>query len=215
MPLFVKTWTGASNLLNGLKSDRAPGTICARVCDRATKLVRMAARSVALAWFIDECPLLRRKVPYCHDVMDISFPDDHETTDFERRHEHAAGLVVRDLDRGIHADSPPAFLTTSSKVKLLPVSSLMKRTKTESSTSLKSRETRPEEFPSDSARAVRGNRNPLSTANRQTREACPLNPGSCLRGLLQRGLAHLPGVFPQSFCEKALSLAILDELVHF
>jgi hypothetical protein len=25
----------------------------------------------------------------------------------------------------------------------------------------------------------------------------------------------LPGVFPQSFCEKALSPAILDELVHF
>src|SRR4249920_2590563 len=67
---------------------------------------------------------------------------------------------------------PPAFLTTSSKTKFLPVNSLMKRTKTESSTSLKSRETRPEEFPPDSARGVRGSSNPLSTTNRQTREAC-------------------------------------------
>jgi hypothetical protein len=47
----------------------------------------------------------------------------------------------------------------------------MKRTKTESSTSLKSRETRPEELPPDSASEVRGSRNPLSTASRQMREA--------------------------------------------
>ena len=67
---------------------------------------------------------------------------------------------------------PPAFLTTSSKTKFLPVNSLMNRTKTESSTSLKSRETRPEEFPPDSARGVRGSRNPHSTARKQTREAC-------------------------------------------
>src|SRR6185436_9438158 len=67
---------------------------------------------------------------------------------------------------------PPAFLTTSSKTKFLPVNSLMKRTKTESSTSLKSRETRPEAFPPDSARRVKGSRNPLSTASRQMREAC-------------------------------------------
>src|ERR1700675_1465211 len=67
---------------------------------------------------------------------------------------------------------PPAFLTTSSKTKFLPVNSLMKRTKTESSTSLKSRETRSDEFPPDSARGVRGSSNPLSSARRQTREAC-------------------------------------------
>src|SRR5437588_12995402 len=67
---------------------------------------------------------------------------------------------------------PPAFLTTSSKTKFLPVNSLMKRTKTESSTSLKSREIRPEAFPPDSARRVRGRRNPHSTASRQTRKAC-------------------------------------------
>src|SRR4249920_3814220 len=67
---------------------------------------------------------------------------------------------------------PPAFLTTSSKTKFLPVNSLMKRTKTESSTSLKSRETRPETLPPDSARGVRGRRSPLSAANKQTREAC-------------------------------------------
>src|SRR5580765_872344 len=67
---------------------------------------------------------------------------------------------------------PPAFLTKSSKTKFLPVNSLIKRTKTESSTSLKSRETRPEEFPPDSARGARGSRNPVSTTSRQMREAC-------------------------------------------
>src|ERR1700704_3086270 len=67
---------------------------------------------------------------------------------------------------------PPAFLTTSSKTKFLPVNSLMKRTKTESSTSLKSRETRPEEFAPDSARGARGSRNPVSTTRRQMREVC-------------------------------------------
>src|SRR5437016_6643500 len=67
---------------------------------------------------------------------------------------------------------PPAFLTTSSKTKFLPVNSLMKRTKIESSTSLKSRETRPEEFVPDSACGAGGSRNPVSTTRRQMREVC-------------------------------------------
>ena len=42
--------------------------------------------------------------------MDIPFRDDSQTTDFERRHEHAVGLVGGDLGRGIHADFPSGLL---------------------------------------------------------------------------------------------------------
>ncbi len=48
--LSAKTWTGASNSVKGLIGGLAPGAIWATVCERATRLVKTAARSVALAF---------------------------------------------------------------------------------------------------------------------------------------------------------------------
>ncbi|MCG3776142.1 MAG: hypothetical protein JW395_2991 [Nitrospira sp.] len=42
--------------------------------------------------------------------MNASFSDDSQTTDFECRHEHTVGLIVRDLGRGVHADFPAGLL---------------------------------------------------------------------------------------------------------
>ncbi len=65
---------------------------------------------IGISQFVDECPSFWRKVPHGHDLMDIPFRDDSETTDFERRHEHAVRLVLRDLGRRIDADFPPSLL---------------------------------------------------------------------------------------------------------
>ena len=51
--------------------------------------------------------------------MNIPFRDDSQTTDFERRHEHAVCLVVRDLGGGIHADFPPGLLDDIIQDKVL------------------------------------------------------------------------------------------------
>ena len=68
---------------------------------------------------VNECPSLRRKVPHRHDLMDVTLRDDSETTDFERRHEHAVRLVTRDFGRGIHTDFPPGFLDDIVQDKVL------------------------------------------------------------------------------------------------
>jgi hypothetical protein len=65
---------------------------------------------IGVSEFVDECPSFWREFPHRDDLMDIAFRDDRETTDFERRYEHAVRLVVRDLGRGIHADLPPGLL---------------------------------------------------------------------------------------------------------